>query len=799
MASKDKAKYLRLSTILIKNNKVVFVISFIATIMGFTFLLTFSSLSETIIETRQNEAANTYGRFLVVASDISDEQIEYIKKGNTRFDYSLYEVTGNVQYGTKTITMGNMEEKLGRDLGFELLEGRWSSSSHEIVIEEYLKSLFNIEHKSLPCTISLENNGERKDYTITGIISNYSSMLSVCDYLTIDTNVYPSIIFGDKIEVNEKKSLIIKQKKLNYKAVDKDIYSITSMLSIIEPAIENVSANEKLYEKGYMDNEDIINLKIVYQIILNILLVLEQVMILRYFLIKNKKSLYLFQALGLSEMQKRKGVFGVAGGNIFLSLIISYIITFFIGIIFINDIFEGYNNYYIYSLRKYFVIECIVITLIVIGACITMSKNKKSSIMNELVGNNYIHRKTYKFKKIDWCIIFMQIICMFFIMATINFSIMFKLEEKDIQCTLYSKSTGVSQPMRGYNISENGEKYFSFDSISQFKEYESYINVSMDGETKYGTIILDKECKDKYFSQSYFEEQTEMDQGDQELNKQIPKEAEKYKVIPDSYVNIKILPRSDFVKFLKENNIENANLENEKEDSCILILPDYDVSDDKAVIKENGIIQLGRIEYDKENLVFNKHQFRVEKLLAPKNCDDIRIQLVMSEGVARKIPFIIGYDKIWITIDKECPVSFQKIINSEMALLMASLQGGRLDSSVRINQNNLLMEKYSTLLSKSVLLFSVISICIYILLNSYINWEKNKHEYGVLRSIGMSYSMLQHKLFVRYSNSIVIAAIIAVFIGKEAFPNGELKLWQIGISVVVIIVITCICGAYIYK
>lgn len=798
MIGKSKTKYLRLSEILIKNNKAMFLISLIAAIMGFVFLLTFSSLSETIIETRQNEAADTYGRFLVVASDLNNEQIENIKKENTEFDYSVYEVIGNAQYGTNTITMGNMEEKLGKDLGFELSEGRWPSNSNEIVIEEYLKSLFDIENKSLPCTISLQVNGQKNDYMITGIISNYSSMLSVCAYLTIDTNVYPSIISGKEIAENGNKSLVIKQKKLNYKAIESDIYAVTSMLGRIEPVIKNVSTNEKLYAKGYMDNEDMIHLKIVYQIILNILLVLGQIMVLRYFLIRNKKTLYLFQALGLSETQKRKTVFGFAGSTIFFSLIAGYIITLLIGIIYMNDIFAGYNNYYVSSLMKYFVIECILIVMIVTGACIVMSKSKKPSITDEMAGNNDRIKRKYKFKTIDWCIVFVQTICMFFIMATINFSIMFQMEETDIQCTLYSKITGVSQPMKGYDISENGEKYFSFDSILPFMNYEKYINISMDGETKYSTIILDKDCKDEYFSQSYFEEQVAMEQGDEELNKQIPEEAEKYKIIPDSYVNIKILPKEEFDEFLKANNIKNGNLENQKEDTCILIIPDYNNQDDKAVMKENGVIQLGRIEYDKENLVFHKHQFRIEKLLTPKGGADSNIQLVMSEEVARQSQFILGYDKIWITIDKDCPVSIQKEINSKMALLMASLQGGRLDSSAQTGRNDKLLEKYTTMISKTVLLFSVISIFIYILLNSYIDWEKNKHEYGVLRSIGMSYAMLQHKLFIRYGNSIIISAMLAVFIGNRAFPNGALKLWHIGISVGVVIVITYICRVYTY-
>ncbi len=798
MNRKSKTRYFKLAGILIKSNKVVFFVSLIAAIMGFTFLFTFSSLSQTIIETKQKEVVETYGKFLVVASELDNEQINSIKKELPQFDYSAYEIIGNIRYDTNTITMGRMEEKLGDDLGIQLDEGKWASASNEIVIEEYLKSVFHIEDMGLPCTISLKINGEKSDYIITGIISNYSSMLSVCDYLTIDTNVYPSIISGGEISETGKKSLVIKQKKLNYKAAEKEMYSITSILSNIEPVIENVSVNEKLYAKGYKDNEDMIHLKMVYQIIINVLLVLAQIMILRYFILTNKKTLYLFQALGLSDKQKRKCVFGLVGSVILFSLLLSCMITLFIGIIFMNHIFEGYNNYYVSSFMRYFVIECIVLVAITVAGGLIVTRGRKASIISEIAGSNAIHKRAYRFKKIDWCIVFVQIICMFFIMATINFSTMFKIEQEDIQCMLYSKSTGVSQPAKGYNVSENGEKYFFFDSILPFLNYEKYISISMNGETKYSSIILDKDCEDEYFCQSYFEVEAEMNEGDEEFNKRVPKEAEQYKVISDTYVDIKVLPKDEFHKFLRTNKIENSNLENENQDSCILILPDYDTSDDKAVIKENGVVQLGRIEYDKKNLVFRKHSFRIEKLLTQKDSDGSKIQVVISENVARKSQFVLGYDTIWITIDKDCPKSIQEEINSEMAFLIASLQGGRIDSSAQINQNEKLLEKYTTLISKTVLIFAILSIFIYILLNSYIDWEKNKHEYGVLRSVGMSYSMLQHKLFIRYSNSIIVAAIISTFIGNSAFPNGELKLWQIGISVVAVITITYVCRVYIY-
>ncbi len=258
----------------------------------------------------------------------------------------------------------------------------------------------NLYIKKLPCTVSLQVNGQKKDYTITGVISNYSSMLSVGEELTIDTSVYPSIISGKKVTNEGNISLVIKQKKINYRTANEESLSLAGKLIDMEPTVENISINEKLYGKGYMDNADMIYLKIAYQIILNVLLVLAQIMVIRYFLLKNKKIFSLFQAFGLSEIQKKYCMAGFIGSNLLCSFLISAIITVQTGKLFFNRMFEGYNGYYFSAFKKCAIIEIVVIVLIVLVIAFSDLGQKQETSVMETMNATTIHKRKYAFRKI---------------------------------------------------------------------------------------------------------------------------------------------------------------------------------------------------------------------------------------------------------------------------------------------------------------------------------------------------------------------------------------------------------------
>ena len=70
---------MKLIRILISNDKKILLISMLSVIIGFTFLFTITSLSETIIKTKQDHTIKTYGKFLMVIPEISKESEKDIK------------------------------------------------------------------------------------------------------------------------------------------------------------------------------------------------------------------------------------------------------------------------------------------------------------------------------------------------------------------------------------------------------------------------------------------------------------------------------------------------------------------------------------------------------------------------------------------------------------------------------------------------------------------------------------------------------------------------------------------------
>ena len=194
---KTKGKYYKLSVLLLKSNKILFLLMMISSVMGFSFLGMASSLSQSIIETKQKSTMDTYGSFISVVSDVDEEKIENIIDECSDYECLPFEITGSIEYNNKVIAMGNIDENAGQSLGIKLLNGTWPKESNEIVIENYLTDVFRVNESRLPCKIKLQVEEKEKEYIITGVINNYSSMLSInCDLKT-KTNPYPYMLQAD--------------------------------------------------------------------------------------------------------------------------------------------------------------------------------------------------------------------------------------------------------------------------------------------------------------------------------------------------------------------------------------------------------------------------------------------------------------------------------------------------------------------------------------------------------------------------------------------------------------------------
>ena len=394
----------------------------------------------------------------------------------------------------------------------------------------------------------------------------------------------------------------------------------------------------------------------------------------------------------------------------------------------------------------------------------------------------------------DICVVIMQMICMFFIIASFSFSNRFEMEKGDINYDLYSKATTTSSMLRGYSITESNESYFGFDVVNDLHKYGDMINLHMEAETNASSILIDKDDKTSSFNE-YLEYRSSewQDNENEERWYEVSKEAERYNVLLDRAVKIIILTEKEFGLLLDKLGIGENDVGSDKDKNCLAFFPELSYS----VSGKNEIIQVGGIRKSEKGLRFYKEKFKV-MLWNAENEEDNVIQLVMKENTAKKSKLILGYDKISINLRADAPLSVKRDVDTRVSLIMSSIQGGMLESSVLRNKENKLMGNYTTLLPYSMIYFSVIVVCLYIVLSSYIDWEKHKHEYGILRSFGMSYISLWSKIFFRYFSSIFIACIVLAPLVRGAFSVETLSNAQILFSIMINIIITCLCGSVVY-
>lgn len=388
----------------------------------------------------------------------------------------------------------------------------------------------------------------------------------------------------------------------------------------------------------------------------------------------------------------------------------------------------------------------------------------------------------------------MQMICMFFIIASFSFSNRFEMEKGDINYDLYSKSTTTSSMLRGYSITENNESYFDFDVVNYLHKYGDMIKLQMEAETNQSSILIDKDDKTSVFNE-YLEHRSSewKDNENEERWYEVSKEAERYNVLPDRTVNIIILTEKEFGLLLNKLGINEIDIGSDKDKNCLAFLPELGYS----VSGKNEVIQVGGIRKSEKGLRFYKEKFKA-MLWNAENEEDNVIQLVMKENTAKKSKLILGYDKISINLRADAPLSVKRDVDTRVSLIMSSIQGGMLESSVLRNKENKLMGDYTAMLSGSMVYFSLIVVCLYIVLSSFIDWEKHKHEYGILRSFGMSYISLWRKIFFRYFSSIFIACIVLAPLVRGAFGVETLSNAQILFSIMINIIITFLCGSVVY-
>lgn len=202
-------------------------------------------------------------------------------------------------------------------MGIFLKEGAWPEKENEILLEEYLAYRFGIA--SYPQSIVLQRDGQEKEYTVCGMIGNYSSNLSVSYRDVNGKKNYPSIITANYEEGNPV-SLLVLQKRLEMGTASEDIYEVMSLYEKYEIPFDQICFNKYLNE-GYSNTEDFEKVSLLYTMAVLFLLLLVEAVIFRAFFFEKPSGKTQHGGAGTAKkrdyfcicMAVWKAVFGCSG------------------------------------------------------------------------------------------------------------------------------------------------------------------------------------------------------------------------------------------------------------------------------------------------------------------------------------------------------------------------------------------------------------------------------------------------------------------------------------------------------
>lgn len=785
----------KLIRVLFNDNRWLLILSVLTLVIGYTFIMMVTSLSKAIIMTKQKTTIDQYGDFLAIVSDVSYDDAKSIKDQMPEYSYDQFQVLGTINHHGADITIGQMEQSMGKHLGFRLLYGDWPSTSAQIVIEEYLASRLGIDSSMLPYSMTCKENEGQTEYQVTGVINNYSYLLVTDADSSLHTAIYPSCICGGRQDEAKGISLLVRQSKISFKLSQQDVFQFADQYIALGIPYKALSLNNNLYFYGYNDIQDVSQITIIYSLLLHVILIITEVILLWVLFIKNKENLYLFRALGLSEIHKKRMLLLLIAIIIGSSMILGFLIASIFGAVFIEHTFREYSSAYYQELFVVVMKELITAAVLLLCGFIMILKGKDRSIIEGMRKVNRVRR--CQFKRVDGKIIVMYTALIFFIIASMNFIAMFHMKDRNVEYNLISKKSNSFEVVNGFYIEHSKSSYFPFTTLDELSQYNDYIQLSMEADTQLGSLLLKKDNIDQYFTE--FLRKNEVKDaigGGSNIKELMPKEVDEYVSVPHELVNIVVLPEMQFGAFKKSHNIVSDGKEHMKEKNCIVIIPDYDISN--PTLKQNESITIGGVRTEDGNVRLYSDQVQIQDIISSQQSDSTYLTLVFSEESAKKCSTISGYHSIKVVVQKDAPQEVLGGINNSINSIIASTQGGMLGSTIQDDQSNQILKNYTALFSNTMNIFSFLSIILYILLGSYIDWNNNKHEYGVFRCFGMSFHNLQRKLWRKYLTSIAISSIIAVWLGSTAFPNGAMKKEQILLSILVVIIITFGCKEVIY-
>ncbi|MDE7247234.1 MAG: hypothetical protein K2N43_05050, partial [Lachnospiraceae bacterium] len=222
-----------------------------------------------------------------------------------------------------------------------------------------------------------------------------------------------------------------------------------------------------------------------------------------------------------------------------------------------------------------------------------------------------------------------------------------------------------------------------------------------------------------------------------------------------------------------------------------------------AGVQSGSIILVGRVFRQREELLLEKEEFRVRQVLKQAKgmeewFEGSLCALVLSASEAQKSRMTLGYSYLDFRVAKNADEERLQELDHTVTMLAAASQGGSMFSSLAEQREQALYRYYAAFMGSTMFIFSVIAVISFTFTHYYVNWEKNRYAYGIFRSMGMSYQVLQRKLLVQYVTGFIFSFLFSCFVVKEGFGYRFTK-GQAALCGAFLMLITAGCHAILYQ
>ncbi|MBQ9119850.1 MAG: hypothetical protein IJY09_07340 [Lachnospiraceae bacterium] len=790
---KNKIKrYQRLAALLFSDSRKLFVIAGGVLVLALSFILFFASLNSTIVRSQRQQTIDTHGSFLGVFSDIEESLANTIMEAETEFCYEIFQVQDELDYEGESVSIGWVTEAVGKSMGIFLKSGVWVQEKDEILVEEYLAAEWGIT--VLPQKVSLQKDGQAIEYTVCGIVGNYSGNLPVANWDANGRKEYPSVITACR-KTAQPVSLIVLQKQLRVETAEDDIFEVMSLYGKYEIAPEKVSLNQYL-DECYTNTKDFEVVSTLYTVAVLILLLLVELVILRAILIKSRQAKRCLAELGL----QRKDFWGACGWQVGMLLLRVWLTQMLLGILFgkIGGYVTGYGE-----LLEQQVFVTLLKELVLLGFFLMifflLGWDDKSEKKEEKQEKEKSYR--YLFRRFNVPLFGIQSLLLIFVLFSVCMREKFAVAEEGMRVRILAQSMYSYEEIEGYAFSEKAVGCYDKESIWRFEEKWDVLDMYMIGELQFASLLIDEEHMTPYFQKLLELNEERKLEADTEAGYELPEEAKQYETLLYDSFEVIVLPDLLFQKFLEKNALVWKRNSNEALE-CVMVFP---VPGAREVMRqaENPIITVGKIALQENQLRFAKEEFHViGQLENAIGLEDFIMNkhlavMVLPVSEAEKSKMILGYRQIVFKMTESMTRAEQEELDNKIAMLAASKQGGGTYSTFEEQKEDALYRHYAAFMGSTMLVFGILVMGAFVFVHYYVNWEQNKYAYGVFRSMGMPYHTLQGKLFAQYITGLLPAWYIACFVVKESF-GYDIRIGQVLLSGSILVLLICGCYALLY-